>query len=547
MAPLVGLTSWLILLSLTSNASTRQSATIVLSAHGPRPEAQAACSALDVDFLRYLDYDKSTREVEQYWVGSEQNPTCRAITTFGKLKTLPCDARLPALCSQSAPLSSLSNSNNGSQWQTTVQTGEAAITGYRDKLSFRFLGLKHAPYPSRFTYSTYQAPGGNVSALEYGPRCIQAGCNTPTCSEDCLYLNIWTPHLSSNPNSSKKSVMLFIHGGFTSGSGSDTVYDGGNMASRGDVVVVTINYRLSTLGCLAVGNTTARGTYWLSDQVAALEWVQIHIEDFGGDKSRVTVVDQSAGSASVRALLAAPPDAINSTQAIFNEKDCTQPDEARRLACLRALDPTELISGTITRYPVLDGEFLTTSELVLDGSGSLLDVAIMTGVMRNDGGPFTSFAKDGNASQVLINQGYDATTILSSGLYPPGDTGNTTLDIFNLTQRVTTNAMYRCLTQSTAFAAAKNCVFPPTHRRATRQRRQRTPRRPQPAALQVPQRRDFLRLRHSQYLLDSWTAFGRTRDPNPQIGYMRARGYVNTSAVRERATPWFGWLVGLRL
>lgn len=101
--------------------------------------------------------------------------------------------------------------------------------------------------------------------------------------------------------------MFWIHGGaFTSGTGSDTTFDGGNLASRGDVVVVTINYRLSTLGFLALADGKTNGNFGLADQITALSWVQEHIRAFGGDPDRVTIFGQSAGAASVRALLASP-------------------------------------------------------------------------------------------------------------------------------------------------------------------------------------------------------------------------------------------------
>ncbi|KAJ4291794.1 hypothetical protein N0V90_009689 [Kalmusia sp. IMI 367209] len=599
---------------LYGNASTRQAATIVLSARRSHSKAQAGCEALQetlwdlgnytkLDFLRYLDYENPTDEVGQYWVASGSNSSCRAITTFGELRTVPCDTRLPALCSQSASLSSVQSTDTRPQWQTTVRTGEASIRGYRDKLSFRFLGLKYASFPSRFTYSAYEAPRGNISALSYGPGCIQAACSAPTCSEDCLYLNIWNPHLPADSRSPKKAVMLWIHGGgFTSGYGSDTTFDGGNMASRGDVVVVTINYRLSTLGFLALDNTTNRGNYWLSDQVAALDWVQNHIGDFGGDKERVTIFGQSAGAASVRALLASPrargklsraivqscpgglgyanafskyqsiTDAVNKTKAILGEKGCAKGDEATQLACLRALDSAKLVTGTIASYPVIDGTYLASSELQLDGTGPSLDVALMTGVMHDDGDPFSSFPKSQNASQALIDQGYNADAILASNLFPLAHTGNTTLDIFNLTARVATDAEFRCLTQSTAFAAAKNRVFPVVYSYEIDRGFQLIEWSPNPPTCEAPkttehpfgdtslpywkchsgelyyvfgtgirqgrQPRDQEDVPFSQYLLDSWTAFGRTKDPNPELGFLHARGFTNTSATVKKSVPW---------
>jgi len=151
------------------------------------------------------------------------------------------------------------------------------------------------------------------------------------------------------------------------------------MAARGDVVVVTINYRLSTLGTFALDNSTLRGNYWLSDQIAALEWVHRHIQDFGGDKDRVTVFGQSAGAASVRALLASPlakgkfsraimqscpggagyaktfsqyvkiSETSKATKALLLEKNCTREIIAEQVACLRALDPARLVTGSVTR------------------------------------------------------------------------------------------------------------------------------------------------------------------------------------------------------
>jgi carboxylesterase type B len=99
--------------------------------------------------------------------------------------------------------------------------------------------------------------------------------------------------------------MFNIHGGgLTVGFGSDTSYDGGNLASSGDLVVVTINYRLTGLGFLALNYGATKGNYGLADQIVALGWVRANIRNFGGDLNRITVMGQSAGASSVRALLA---------------------------------------------------------------------------------------------------------------------------------------------------------------------------------------------------------------------------------------------------
>ena len=135
-------------------------------------------------------------------------------------------------------------------------------------------------------------------------------------SEDCLTLNVWTPA----PDGARRPVMVWVHGGsFVSGSGAGSLYRGGMLSREGDVVVVTINYRLGLLGFLAhpvfeeSGQTWLGGEEWsgfgnwgLADQVAALHWVRDHIADFGGDPGNVTLFGESAGGMSVSALLATP-------------------------------------------------------------------------------------------------------------------------------------------------------------------------------------------------------------------------------------------------
>ncbi|MDQ1360966.1 MAG: para-nitrobenzyl esterase [Acidimicrobiaceae bacterium] len=135
-------------------------------------------------------------------------------------------------------------------------------------------------------------------------------------SEECLTLNIWTPGLGGKP----RPVMVWIHGGgFNSGTGAGDLYRGGTLAREGDVVVVTINYRLGALGFLAhpalqpptsswAGGDewTGYGNWGIADQIAALVWVRDHIAGFGGDPGNVTIFGESAGGMSVSALLGIP-------------------------------------------------------------------------------------------------------------------------------------------------------------------------------------------------------------------------------------------------
>ena len=128
-------------------------------------------------------------------------------------------------------------------------------------------------------------------------------------SEDCLYLNVWAPASSANR---KLPVFVWIFGGgFNEGSGEVPVYDGTELARTG-MIVVTFNYRVGVFGFLSHPELTAEsphhssGNYGLLDQVAALQWVNKNIKAFGGDTSRITICGQSAGAASVHALIASP-------------------------------------------------------------------------------------------------------------------------------------------------------------------------------------------------------------------------------------------------
>ena len=152
-------------------------------------------------------------------------------------------------------------------------------------------------------------------ADRFGPRCMQRPLfgdmvfRSRGISEDCLYLNVWTPAGAAN---GKLPVLVYFYGGgFLAGDGSEYRYDGASLAQRG-IVVVTVNYRLDVFGFLALPALAAEsprhasGNYGLLDQVAALRWVRRNIAAFGGDPEAVTIGGESAGSMSVSALMASP-------------------------------------------------------------------------------------------------------------------------------------------------------------------------------------------------------------------------------------------------
>ncbi|XP_069356258.1 esterase FE4-like [Maniola hyperantus] len=116
-------------------------------------------------------------------------------------------------------------------------------------------------------------------------------------SEDCLFLNVYTPKL---PPCSLLPVMFFIHGGlYITGSGNDDLYGPDFLINQNDVVAVTINYRLDNLGFLVLDTESVPGNAGMKDQVAALRWVRMNIKNFGGDPNKVTIFGESVGSASV--------------------------------------------------------------------------------------------------------------------------------------------------------------------------------------------------------------------------------------------------------
>jgi para-nitrobenzyl esterase len=156
---------------------------------------------------------------------------------------------------------------------------------------------------------------GTRPAQDFGAACMQAPVfgdmmfRSEGTSEDCLYLNVWTPDPA--PDEPLPVLVYFYGGGFVAGAGDEPRYDGESMALD-SMVVVTLNYRLGVFGFLAHPGLTAEsvegasGNYGLMDQTAALRWVRSNIDAFGGDPERVTIAGESAGSLSVSAQMVTP-------------------------------------------------------------------------------------------------------------------------------------------------------------------------------------------------------------------------------------------------
>ncbi len=240
-------------------------------------------------------------------------------------------------------------------------------------------------------------------------------------SEDCLYLNIWAPGTHGAP----LPVMVWIHGGgFTFGAGSQDIYDSATLAERGNVVVVTVNYRLGALGFLRLvditnGRIASTGNEGILDQIAALEWVRDNIAEFGGDPTNVTIFGESAGGMSVGTLLASPLARGLFHKAIPQSGSCNTNgtiQKANRTAefvlktlgasptnpdALRALAPEALIKGTMlpngmpnpelgmAYQPVIDGLVLPKAAINLVAEGSADGVAVMAGATLEEWKLFT--------------------------------------------------------------------------------------------------------------------------------------------------------------
>jgi para-nitrobenzyl esterase len=200
-----------------------------------------------------------------------------------------------------------------------VKTASGVVRGVNEGTVSVFKGIPYAAPPvGEFRWRPPQpvTPWDGVrDATEFGPSCAQAGWGTAPgsiakgSSEDCLYLNVWTPE--GNKPGAKLPVMFWIHGGaFVGGSGSDP--GAGNQFARQGVILVTINYRLGRLGHFAFPALSRehpeepKGSYAFMDQIAALKWVKQNIDAFGGDPENVTIFGFSAGGVSVHSLLTIP-------------------------------------------------------------------------------------------------------------------------------------------------------------------------------------------------------------------------------------------------
>ncbi|XP_033952197.1 bile salt-activated lipase-like [Pseudochaenichthys georgianus] len=317
-----------------------------------------------------------------------------------------------------------------------VYTDGGMVQGKNIRLGFRrhmdvFRGIPFADIPGRFE-KPKRHPGwdGVLKATEYRNRCMQVNLlmTDTRGSEDCLYLNIWVPHGRSV--STGLPVMVWIFGGGFLAGGSmganfleNYLYSGQEIADRGDVIVVTLGYRVGSLGFLSTGESDLPGNYGLWDQHAAIAWVNRNIRSFGGDADRITVFGESAGGASVNFQALSPhnkglfkraisqsgvvlcPWAIKKNPRRFAEEVAIKvncPTDEKMAPCLKMTDPAVLtLAGSLSissspdhplvfnlaLSPVIDGDFIPDDPSKL--FNNMADIDYIAGVNNMDGHLFT--------------------------------------------------------------------------------------------------------------------------------------------------------------
>ncbi len=347
---------------------------------------------------------------------------------------------------------------------TQIRTQSGLVEGMRsaDGKVGAFEGIPFAAAP--VGNLRWQAPQpvpaweGVRKATAFGPRCMQAPIYSDMIfrdsgpSEDCLYLNVWTP---ANSETAKLPVMVWIYGGgFAAGASSEPRQDGSKLAEKG-VVVVSMNYRLGVFGFFAHPDLTkesskhASGNYGLMDQASAIDWVHKNIAGFGGDPDNLTVFGESAGSISVSAQMASPVSknlirrAIGESGSVFMLNapalSLAQAEQqgsefggaigASTLAALRAMKGNDLLEAAQQNrskfrfWPNVDGYFMPESPRDIYGAGKQAHIPLLAGWNTNEQSAASFFGKDPQTTEsykakVKTLYGENAGKMLA--LYPAG-------------------------------------------------------------------------------------------------------------------------------
>ena len=325
--------------------------------------------------------------------------------------------RIFAILLASAALGATLGAAQAAEQTAVVRTSGGALQGMVSGEVSRYLGIPYAAPPvGDWRWRPPQKPApwaGTRQANKFGPTCAQPNRGVfaaPSNSEDCLYLNVYTPE-ARPARSVKRPVMVWLHGGgLFSGESND--YDGSKLARRGGVVVVTLNYRVGALGFFSHPAINAEGhpavNYGIMDQQAALKWVQANIAKFGGDPGNVTIFGQSGGGTAVMANMQSPL-SKGLFQKAINESGTrigvVPPETMRKLGedfaaaagcadqsakCLRGLTVEQVLNnqgpilGKVVDFPSVDGTVITGPALASYQEGKFNRVPVLTGVVKDE-------------------------------------------------------------------------------------------------------------------------------------------------------------------
>ena len=307
-----------------------------------------------------------------------------------------------------------------------IDTTSGKMQGYKEEDLVIFKGIPYAEPPIDELRFSPPVPKnrweGVLEATKYGPCSYQGytqledftGKLQPE-SEDCLNLNVWTPNIDNK----KRPVMFWIHGGaFLMGGGIDPMYDGSALVRRGDIVVVTINYRLGALGYSYIPGVTVNAGHL--DQILALKWVHDNIELFGGDPNNVTIFGESAGGYSVVALAAMPAAKGLFHRIIAQSAPAINPEVTKKptkkvmrmvgvntgdIDAFRKISPEKIIAAQnkfmatdilnlLAFRPLIEGETLPIHPLKVFQNGNCKDIDFMIGSNLEEAKLFTALSPE---------------------------------------------------------------------------------------------------------------------------------------------------------
>ncbi|KAF5358876.1 hypothetical protein D9757_012298 [Collybiopsis confluens] len=349
----------------------------------------------------------------------------------------------------------------------TTTSGKLQGLEHDGVIIFRGIRLAHPPTgQSRWKPPIPFFSDEPQNATAFGPACFQqfAFNDSPELmisifndppqveSEDCLFLNVWAP---SAPAKTKRAVVTWIYGGSLDfGTASIAMYDGMSLAQNQDVIVVSFNYRTNVFGFPGAPDIPIQeNNLGFFDQELAVAWVQENIEQFGGDKGKVTIMGQSAGGFSVSGLVVrhaeknppfraaiifsgtVPDKSAVPNFSAFNgfaqAMNCTQAPGVERLDCLRTVSATDIrvftngpVSGSF--QPLIDNTTTFADNLERIRAGNIAQVALLAGSTQNDGTLFT--IGESNLTQFI--QRFNTSADFVRGLYPGENDTDVIADAF---------------------------------------------------------------------------------------------------------------------